>query len=69
MSMSDQSIPGAYLRTTEVARMLGVSVQTLERHRRENCGLPYVRLEGAIRYRRADVERYLSLATIHPTGT
>ena len=66
--MSEQSI-GPYLTTTEVARMLGVSIQTLERHRRHNRGLPYLKLEGAIRYRRADVERHLSLATIHPTGT
>jgi len=67
--MNEQISPGPYLTTTEVAQMLRRSIQTLERHRRENRGLPYVRLEGAVLYRRADVERYLSLATIHPTGT
>ena len=64
-----QSVPQPYLTTPEVAQMLRVSVQTLERHRRERRGLPYIKLEGTVRYRRADVERHLSLAMIHPTGT
>lgn len=67
--MHKQSSSGPYLSTPEVAEMLGLSVQTLERYRRENRGLPYVRIEGAVRYRRADIERELALATIYPTGT
>lgn len=66
---SEQIEPLQYLTTAEVAQLLAVSIQTLERHRRLNRGLPFVRLEGAVRYRRDEIEQYLAQATVYPPGT
>jgi hypothetical protein len=54
------------LSTRELARLLGVSVPYLEKGRACGYGPAYIRLAGSggvgrtVRYRRADVERWLS---------
>jgi hypothetical protein len=62
---SPPSLP-AYLDTRQVSELLGIPVKTLEYHRAKNKGLPYTRVEGAVRYSRVDVENYLAAATVIP---
>lgn len=39
-----------YLTVKQTADMIGISVSTLNRWRHEGKGLPYVKIEGSIRY-------------------
>lgn len=43
----------------DAARLLGLSVRTLERHRHAGTGPAYVRLGHLIRYRQNDVAAWL----------
>ena len=61
------SIP-AYLDTRQVSELLGIPVKTLEHHRAKKKGLPYTRVEGAVRYSRVELEKYLAAATITPAA-
>lgn len=47
--------------TPEAAAILGVSRRTMESWRRQRYGPPWVRLgrRGAVRYRRAEIERWI----------
>jgi hypothetical protein len=58
----------AYLDTRQVSELLGIPVKTLEHHRAKKRGLPYTKVEGAVRYSRVEVEKYLAAATITPTA-
>lgn len=52
----------------EVAALCGLSVKTVQKWRyRGGKGPAYVKLGGAVRYRRADVEAWV-LANTHPGG-
>lgn len=39
-----------FLTVKQTAQIIGVSVSTLNRWRHEGKGLPYVKIEGSIRY-------------------
>ena len=48
------------LREQEVAELLGMSIHWLQRKRWEGGGIPFVKLPGAVRYRRKDVDEYIN---------
>lgn len=52
------------VREPAAARLLGVSKASLRRWRREGRGPSFVRLERAIGYRIADLERFLTENTV-----
>jgi hypothetical protein len=43
----------------EYARYRRCSIRTLDRERAEGRGCAYVRIEGRVLYRRADIERFI----------
>jgi len=53
-----------WLTPREVAEITKLAVQTLANHRAKKVGIPYTKLSegraGRVRYRQADVERYLT---------
>ena len=51
------------VRERDAADMLGVSTAALRRWRRESRGPAFIRLEGCIRYRLADLEEFLAKHT------
>ena len=51
--------PEALLTASETAQYLRCSLRTLDRERADGRGIPYVRIGGRIRYRRADVEAFV----------
>ena len=53
------------LREPAAAKMLGVSRAALRRWRRERRGPSFVRLERAVGYRVADLERFLTENTVN----
>jgi excisionase family DNA binding protein len=57
------------LTTEQAAARTGLSVNTLMKHRKQNRGMPFLRIGGrTVRYRTADVEAYLIAQTVHPGG-
>jgi excisionase family DNA binding protein len=48
------------LTASETAQYLRCSLRTLDRERANGRGIPYVRIGGRIRYRRADVEAFVA---------
>jgi predicted DNA-binding transcriptional regulator AlpA len=52
--------------STGVATYLGVSTFTLNSWRTRRVGPPYIRMAGAIRYRRSDVDEWLKQNTVNP---
>lgn len=63
-----QTPPAPYLTGTQVARLLGVSIATVQRLA-DGGHLPCLRLppNGWRRYRRADVDRFIEAHTYAPT--
>lgn len=57
------------LSPSEVAELLGVTIQTLAVWRCEQrYELPYVKVGACVRYRRSDIERFLETRTYGSTG-
>ncbi|WP_316192390.1 MULTISPECIES: helix-turn-helix domain-containing protein [unclassified Bradyrhizobium] len=57
--MADKVSPSPrYLRTPEVARMLGISIRTLDKHRTHGTGPLYRKLGGRIVYTIEDVQAW-----------
>lgn len=54
------------LTTEQAAARTGLSINTLVKHRKQNRGMPFVKLGRTVRYRTADVEAYLVSRTVHP---
>jgi hypothetical protein len=52
------------VRERDAAAMLGVSTAALRRWRRERRGPAFIRIEGCIGYRLADLEDFLSENTV-----
>jgi excisionase family DNA binding protein len=52
--------PETLLTAPETAQYLRCSLRTLDRERADGRGIPYVRIGGRIRYRRADVEAFVA---------
>jgi excisionase family DNA binding protein len=48
------------LTAPETAQYLRCSLRTLDRERADGRGIPYIRIGGRIRYRRADVEAFIA---------
>ena len=48
-----------YLTTREVAAYLRASRQWLEIGRSKSCGPPFTKVEGIVRYKRAEVDRWM----------
>jgi excisionase family DNA binding protein len=61
-------MPETLLTAAETARYLRCSARTLDRERADGSGIPYVRIGGRIRYRRADVEAFVA-AHVRGHGT
>lgn len=57
-----------WLTPRQVAVITKLSVQTLANHRSQRIGIPYTKLStgraGRVRYRRSDVEGYLSAGAV-----
>ena len=58
--------PSRLLTAEQTAEMLGIAPQTLSVWRSTaRYPLPYVRVGRCVRYRLADVERYIAAQTVH----
>lgn len=55
----DSAPPSAFIDAAELARQLGVNVRTLRRMRHEGAIPEPVRVGRLVRWRRAEVERFL----------
>jgi len=65
MSVADID-PLELLTKKQAAARTGFSEHTLDRHRKEGKGIPYVRIGRTIRYRSADVAKYLAEHRVEP---
>lgn len=54
--------------TPEAAEYVGVSVPTLNRWRVQGDGPPYVKIGSRVRYRRADLDAWLSQRIVSSTS-
>jgi len=50
------------MRETEAARLLGLSARTLQKWRWNGRGPKFLRLNGAVRYARSDLENFVASA-------
>lgn len=55
-----------YLTTDEVASLTGLAPQTLHNHRHRGIGIPYVKLQRAVRYSLSDVLDFMHSKRIDP---
>lgn len=55
-----------YLTPKQVAEMLQITERTLANQRCEGRGIPFIKVERAVRYRRSDIEVYLDLRIVKP---
>ncbi|ARW10887.1 helix-turn-helix transcriptional regulator [Acetobacter ascendens] len=51
-------LPPRFLRTPDVARFLGISIRTLEKHRTYGTGPTYRKIGGRIVYALADLQEW-----------
>jgi|Deesub1362B_J571_1020462.scaffolds.fasta_scaffold58691_1 predicted site-specific integrase-resolvase len=51
----------------EAAEFLGIARGTLANYRSAGKGPPYVKIEGTIRYRKADLEAYIEAHRVDPS--
>lgn len=67
MSNSPEPLPTRYLRTPEAARMLSLSIRTLEKYRQRGNGPIYRKIGGRVIYDFNDiktwVDRYVACST------
>lgn len=56
------------LTTTEAAAYVRLSKPTMERFRLSGYGAPYVKLGGAVRYRKSDLDAWLESRRIRSTS-
>lgn len=64
--MTDRDRETLYLSEKEIAKITGISVQTLRNHRCQRRGLPYVKLARLVRYNLSDVLSYFEKRKIIP---
>jgi predicted DNA-binding transcriptional regulator AlpA len=57
------------LNERQVQEVFGFSVPYLRRARRERRGPRFLKVGKLVRYRRADIEAYLTAHTVETTGT
>ena len=58
-----------FLTPKQVATMLQLTEQTLANQRSEGRGLPFIKIERAVRYRRVDIEHYFQSQTVNLINT
>lgn len=63
MSTTPVSAPQRYLRTPEAARIVGLSLRTLEKHRTYGTGPRYSKLGGRVVYRLEDLQAWVDSGT------
>jgi len=61
MSGTQAAQPLRYLRTPEAARIVGLSIRTLEKHRIYGTGPRYSKLGGRVVYRPEDLHAWVEL--------
>ena len=61
MSANPTGLPPRYLRTPEAARIVGLSIRTLEKHRIYGTGPRYSKLGGRVVYRIEDLQAWVEL--------
>ena len=61
MSPNLAGLPQRYLRTPEAARLVGLSIRTLEKHRIYGTGPRYSKLGGRVVYRLEDLQAWVEL--------
>ncbi len=59
MSSNPVGQPQRYLRTPEAARIVGLSIRTLEKHRIYGTGPRYAKLGGRVVYRLEDLQAWV----------
>ncbi len=59
---------GEVFTTNEAGRYLKIQGDTLKKWRKQGKGPRYLQIEGAIRYRRVDLDSYLDAVTIDPAA-
>jgi len=59
MSASLAGLPQRYLRTPDAARLVGLSIRTLEKHRIYGTGPRYSKLGGRVVYRIEDLQAWV----------
>ena len=59
MSVQQTALPQRYLRTPEAARLVGLSIRTLEKHRIYGTGPRYSKLGGRVVYRVEDLQAWV----------
>ncbi len=52
------------LTEVEVSKLTKLSLSTLRSHRQKGMGLPYVKIEKSVRYRKSDVLEYIDKHTV-----
>jgi predicted DNA-binding transcriptional regulator AlpA len=60
MSVSFNDLPSRYLRTPDAARMVGLSIRTLEKHRIYGTGPRYSKLGGRVVYSIEDLQAWVA---------
>jgi predicted DNA-binding transcriptional regulator AlpA len=68
MSANFADLPPRYLRTPEAARMVGLSIRTLEKHRIYGTGPRYSKLGGRVVYSVEDLQAWVSRGTKSSTS-
>ena len=63
MSANFADLPSRYLRTPEAARMVGLSIRTLEKHRIYGTGPRYSKLGGRVVYSVEDLQAWVAQGT------
>ena len=49
----------------EVVELYGLKLGTLRNHRSKKIGIPFVKLQGKVRYRLSEIEAYIEKNTVH----
>ena len=62
MATNIAGLPPRYLRTPEAARLVGLSIRTLEKHRIYGTGPRYAKLGGRVVYRLDDLQVWVDSA-------
>ncbi len=55
-----------YYTEQEVSELFKIPRSTLRKHRCLRQGLPFVKIQGAVRYSLTDIREYLNLSSIRP---
>lgn len=68
IDLSKIDLRETYLNEIETAKMTGIAMSTLQKHRMRNKGIPYIRFGRTIRYKRSDIVRFMDEHRIETAG-